>query len=253
MARQAPTSRGVQAKAGVCGDAVLYPFDDLLQVRGIVDEVKKQAVDRQDGAFGVFRRPLLVVAVEQAQVIQVNRIFNRPGTLLDPFNQGFNRRNQADQQGGLGQLPEDQVIQFEIGLVVPVREIVHLMQRAHKNVSILVNATIHDGRATRAQQGFDPLGAMTHKLHLKMKCPGVHIGVEIGQIGVVVNRLIGCLPTNVLAELLGEGCFAAANISCQDNQTLLVFKSLIHIFLSNLSVKNIAQPAWLIIDFICIK
>ena len=61
LACQAPTSRGVQAKAGgrqaqagVGGDAMLYPFDDLLEMKGIVDEVKKQTVDRQDGAFGVF-------------------------------------------------------------------------------------------------------------------------------------------------------------------------------------------------------
>jgi len=35
-----------EAQAGGGGDAVLDPVDDLLEMQGIVDEVKKQAVDR---------------------------------------------------------------------------------------------------------------------------------------------------------------------------------------------------------------
>ena len=35
-----------QTQAGLGGDAVLDPVDDLLQVRGVVDEVEPMAVDR---------------------------------------------------------------------------------------------------------------------------------------------------------------------------------------------------------------
>ncbi len=212
-----------QTQAGGGGDAVLDPGDDLLQVRGVVDEVEELAVDRQDGAFGVFQRPLLVVAVQQAQVIGVDRVFNRTGTLLDPFNEGFNRRDQADEQRRLGQLPEDQLVQLEVGLVIPVGEVVQVVQGAHKDVGILVDAAVHDGRAVGIQQGFDLLGAIAQEIHLQMEGPGVHIRVEIGEIGVVIHRFVGCLPAKMLAEQLGEGGLTAANVPGQDNQTLIFF------------------------------
>jgi len=65
-----------QAQAGGGGDAALDPVDDFLEMQGVVDEVEEQAVDRQDGAFGIFQGPLLVVAIEQAQVVGVDRVFN---------------------------------------------------------------------------------------------------------------------------------------------------------------------------------
>jgi len=207
----------------VGGDAVFDPGNDFLQVGRIVDEIIKLAVDRQNGAFGVFQRPLLVVAVEQAQVVGVDGVFNRTGTLLDPLNEGSHRRDQADEQRGLGQLPEDQLVQFEVGLVIPVREVVQLVQRAHKDVGILVDAAVHDGGAVGVQQGFDLLGAIAEEVHLQMEGPGAHIGVEISQVGVVVDRFVGCLPAKALAEKLGEGGFAAANIPGKDNQTLIFF------------------------------
>ncbi len=206
------------------GDAVLDPGNDFLQVGRIVDEIIKLAIDRQDGAFGVIQGPLLVVAIEQAQVVGVDGVFNRTGTLLDALNEGFNRRDQADEQRGLGKLPEDQLVQFEVGLVIPVREVVQVVQGAHKDVGILIDATVHDGGAVGVQQGFDLLGAIAQEIHLQMESPGAHIGVEVGKIGVVIHRFVGCLPAKMLAEQLGEGGFAAADIAGKDNQTLIFFR-----------------------------
>ena len=223
------------------GDAVLDAGDDLLQVRGVVDEVIELAVDRQDGAFGIFQSPLLVVAFEQAQVIGVDRVLNRTGTLLDPLNQGLNRRYQADEQRGLGQLPEDQLVQFEVSLVIPVGEVVQVVQGAHKDVGILVDAAVHDGRLPGSQQGFHLLGAIAQEIHLQMEGPGAHIGVKVGQIRVVVHRFVGCLPAKMLTEELGQGSLAAADVACQDYQTLIFFECLVHGALACPQSKSVCQ------------
>jgi len=82
LACQAPTLEGAgsggggEGQAGVGAEAMLNPINNFPEVEGGVDEVKELAVDRQDGAFGVFSRPLLVVAVEQAQVVRVDRVLN---------------------------------------------------------------------------------------------------------------------------------------------------------------------------------
>lgn len=65
-----------QVQAGVGGEAIINAVNDFLQVGGIVDEVEQLAVDGQDGAFGIRQRPLLVVAVEQAQVVGVDRVLD---------------------------------------------------------------------------------------------------------------------------------------------------------------------------------
>ena len=55
---------------------------------------------------------------------------------------------------------------------------------------------------------------------LKMKAPSTHIGVEIGKIGVIINGLVGNVPSQLLAETLRERCLSGAYVACYEDQML---------------------------------
>jgi hypothetical protein len=45
-----------------------------------------------------------------------------------------------------------------------------------------------------------------------MECPGAHVGVKIGEIGIVSYRFVARPPTQAGTDALCQGCFASADI-----------------------------------------
>ena len=63
-------------------------------------------------------------------------------------------------------------------------------------------------------------GSMSQEEDLKMKAPSTHIGVEIGKVGVVINGLVGNVPSQLLAQTLRERCLSGAYVACYEDQVL---------------------------------
>jgi hypothetical protein len=53
-----------------------------------------------------------------------------------------------------------------------------------------------------------------------MECPGAHIGIKIGKIGIVCDRLISGPPPQPRADPFGERRFARTDVSSYNNKML---------------------------------
>jgi len=61
---------------------------------------------------------------------------------------------------------------------------------ARKDIGVLVNAAVEDGRARIPRRFEVLLGAVSQEVDLQVKGPGVHIGIEIRQVGIIGHRLV---------------------------------------------------------------
>jgi len=71
-------------------------------------------------------------------------------------------------------------------------------------VGILVDAAVGDGRFRAVGEFQVLLGAVAEEKDLQVERPLAHVGVKVGQVGVVGDRLVGCAPAQPGTQALSE-------------------------------------------------
>ena len=69
---------------------------------------------------------------------------------------------------------------------------------------VLVNAPVANGRLRQAGQREVLFGAMPEEEDLQVETPRPHVGVEVLQVRIIGHRLVGGVPFQRRAGLLGE-------------------------------------------------
>src|SRR5579859_951935 len=162
-----------------------------VEVRGVVDEVEMVAGDREDRAQVKPGQPFGVQAVKQVEIVGGDTGFHGPAAAADAAEQGGGGGFQVQQQVRARQAVHHQVEQALVGAVVALAQVAQGAQGAGKDVVILEDAAVADGAVGRGGQGAVLLGAVPQEKDLQVKRPLGHVGVEVGQVRVVVDRLEG--------------------------------------------------------------
>ena len=92
------------------------------------------------------------------------------------------------------------------------------IQVAGKHLGIFIDAAILDHRTGDEQQFAVDLQAMGEEENLGMKAPGLHVLVEIRQVGIFSDRFKEGLPTEVFRKQTNQGGFAHPDISRNRNE-----------------------------------
>ena len=83
--------------------AILDALHYDVQILVVMDKIQVVTANRQHGACVKIGQPLVVVAIEQAQIIGRDGGLHRAAAARDPIDQRLDRRAQIDQQRGRGQ------------------------------------------------------------------------------------------------------------------------------------------------------
>ena len=131
----------------------------------------------------------------------------------DAIDQHLHRRAQIDQQRGRRQRLHDQVVQSQIGRIIALAQVAHLVQRARENVRVLVDRAIDDGAARIERQLPVLRGAMPQEENLQVKRPAAHVAVEVAQIRIVGHRFITGVPVQARGQPLRQTGLARADVA----------------------------------------
>ena len=104
-------------------------------------------------------------------------------------------------------------------MVVALVQVAKRIEGAREYVGILIDGAVADGRLWIGCQFQVLVGAVAEEVDLQVEGPGLHILVEIGQVGVVDHRFEGCAPAEALADAFGQGGFTGSNIAGHQDQT----------------------------------
>lgn len=173
-------------------DSVEFLLDesnDLLQVRSSIDEIHIIAFDYQQWTAVIIGNPVLIMLVELLEILALDALLERaaaPGNLLD---QRIDGGPEVDHQ-----IRRLQVIShhFEQGSIVAIVAIVHLanvVEIPGENFGVFVDRSILNDRFAGFCHPFVMLEPVCQKVDLEMKRPALHVPVEIGEVGIIVDGL----------------------------------------------------------------
>ena len=119
---------------------------------------------------------------------------------------------------GLGYFWPRALIRFELkDGSFALGQVTHMMQCPRKNIGILINTAVENGRA-RVTSRFEILvGAMAEEEYLQVERPGMHVGIKVGQVGIIGDGFEIGAPTQARTDALGQRSLASSNIPGNNN------------------------------------
>ena len=186
---------------------------DFLEVGGVVAELDVVAVDDEQPAF-VLADPLFVALVQAFEVVDADALLEVAAALLYLFYEVGNGRFDVDHQVGQVHERDHQVEQVGIVFKVAVGHHALVVKIGGKDACVFKDgAVLNDGMF--AFGNFNHfLESFVKEVDLCVERPAGHVGVEVGQIGIVVNWFKTWCPSVTVGEHFGERGLATANISC---------------------------------------
>lgn len=185
----------------------------------MVDKVQLLGSNRQHRAKIEITQPIVVERIEQTEVLSRYAGLNRPRSLANPLEKHGDWGCQVDHQVGSRQGGHNQFIDVTIRLVIPLVEVTQVMKDAGKNMGILIDAAVSDGRLRQVRQRQMLLRAMTQEEHLQVERPLTHVGVEVCQIGIVGDGLETAHPAQTAAQTFSKRRLAHTDIACNQNKS----------------------------------
>ena len=82
------------------------------------------------------------------------------------------------------------MVKIPVSLPVPLVDLAHFEKRRSKYLSIFEYRSIQGHEAGRAVQLLVNAELVTEKVKLRVKRPSAHVAIEVGQIRVVLTRLV---------------------------------------------------------------
>ena len=113
----------------------------------------------------------------------------------DALLQCRHRSLQVDDQCRRRKQGTDHVIQLAIAAVIAIAHEALIIEVTSKDFGVLVNTPIlHDTVGTFAELVVMQQAAREEE-YLRVKAPGAHITVEIGQVGIIIHSLVESFPS----------------------------------------------------------
>ena len=87
-----------------------------------------------------------------------------------------------------------------------------------EDLGILIHAAVLDDRGGMLCQVVVGAQAVRQEEDLRMERPGIHVRIEIGQVGILGHRLEERLPAQAHTQQLHQGGFPHANIASHSHK-----------------------------------
>lgn len=100
----------------------------------------------------------------------------------------------------------------QVTLVIPFRYVTTLVQVGRKNVRILVDCSILNGRFVAVLDFVYLFEPAIQKIDLDVKCPFCHIVIKVSEVRICVNRLVEWVPSIVFCKSFRKACFSGSYI-----------------------------------------
>ena len=189
---------------------------DALEVGLRVAELGGVAVHDDEVAL-VGADPVLVAFVEALEVVEADGLLVFAAALLYLLDEvGYGG---ADVNHEVGQFDERHHQVEEVGIVLEVA-VAHQslsVQVGREDACVLEDGAVLDEGVFRLRYLDHLLEAAVEEVDLQVERPAGHIGVEVGQVGVVLYRLETGRPAVVVGEHLGERGLTATDVSGNSN------------------------------------
>lgn len=185
---------------------------DTEEVVGIVAKLAGVAID-DDKIARIGLDPFLIAIVEAREIIDADALFvvtSTLGNLGDEVRDGGTDINQK-----IRQLDEThhQVEEFGIVLEVTIGHESLVVKVGRKDAGILKDGAVLDNNVLGLGDFDNILEALAEEIDLQVEGPAVHVGIVVGKIGIVVNRLEVWRPAITFGEHFGECGLATTDVS----------------------------------------
>ena len=189
---------------------------DLEEISGVLLEVACVAIDDDEVALVVVD-PFLITAVKASEVVERHGLLVVASALVNMIDKVGQRTADVDHQVGQASESDHGVKEVAVVIEVTVGHHAHVVEIGGEDARILEDgAILHDGgfRFGYLDYLFEALG---EEVDLDIERPTRHVGVVVGEVGIVVNRFEARRPAVALGEHLGECGFAATDVACYCN------------------------------------
>ncbi len=181
-------------------DAASY----YVKVMGILDEIEVVGGYGQDGAQVEGGDPLIVEGVELGEIVGGDVALEVAATQADTAEESANRGLEVDDEVGRREEEGERGIEVPIGGPVALVDIASCVEVAGEYFSIFVNGAVLQDGGRVLHEGIVIVEAAREEEYLRVKGPGGHVCIEVGEVGIFNDRLEERLPAQPLSQEGGE-------------------------------------------------
>jgi len=198
---------------------------DQVEVRVILDKVQIVGWNRQHGTKRKIGGPLFVKVVELRQIVGGNLSFELAPALGDAPAKRGDAGAEIHDEVRRGQEQREHFVQLAVAFVIALGHVALPVKIASENLGVFVHTSILHNRVGMIEQSAMMAQPPREEENLRMKAPCAHVLVKVGQVGIVLNRLIERFPVKLLGQQASERGFADADVACDGDKVFHRFSS----------------------------